>query len=379
MKVYLFIYTRLDNFDYRLLYAPSEHMLPYPTRQKFIDFAREVINTDNLNNGTIAKPRWSIFKEDSLMLIGMGCYNELLGVVNQVCDTRSIRGFYGIVVDSPCHSLLPIFGDIDFFRNIFSEYIKPIWALTKKDEHRVNSNIQMIELDDSPNIFLRSTLKLNVHNDICKILPENSSLRDIFLAIMDLQIADIVCNLNTEDHVVNNRLIPFHNITILGNNSESSFKIRIEQPSLNTKVVNKDKHKNQKTNKKQKYGLLMKLIFDKLPCDSIIDFLKEFASKCGFRVVKSEDYSDHINSVEPPTIERALNDVNPDPSSTHDNESEILNFENQRQERKNTLSELRSEYRVKSLDESKLEATTYNDVKLESLDIETERENIEEL
>ncbi len=80
MKAFLFIYTRLDKFDYRLLYAPDKSFLPSPVREKFIDFAREVVNTDNLNNGRILAPRWSMMKENNLVLIGVGCYNNSLGV-----------------------------------------------------------------------------------------------------------------------------------------------------------------------------------------------------------------------------------------------------------------------------------------------------------
>ena len=40
MKGYLFIYTRLDKFDYRLLYAPDIKILPSHIRDTFINFAR---------------------------------------------------------------------------------------------------------------------------------------------------------------------------------------------------------------------------------------------------------------------------------------------------------------------------------------------------
>ncbi len=72
MEAYLFIYSRLERFDYRLIYAPSQSFLPSPTRDDFVSFAREVINTDNVANGGLNTARWSVIRRGNKVLFGGG-------------------------------------------------------------------------------------------------------------------------------------------------------------------------------------------------------------------------------------------------------------------------------------------------------------------
>lgn len=290
MKGYLFIYTRLDKFDYRLLYAPDIKILPSPIRDTFINFAREVINTDNIGNGPITSERWAMIKRDNLHLVGVGCYNNLLGHVESANEKRVVRGFFGLVFDSYSQALSNKIFELDLYKDIFVNYVLPFWNLPKKDEYRTNSIIQEIDIEACEKQD-RGLISINDSPNICRVHSNMSSPYELFTSALSIKDADFVCNLNNSEHVLSHSLYAFKNITIVDN--VSSFDISLIPIFRNDreKTQNGEKvHKNGRYTRRslsRKDGELAEIadvIYQKIKrCGiSTIDFLKALSSRFGY-------------------------------------------------------------------------------------------------
>jgi len=240
MSGQLFIYTRLENFDYRLIYAPSESFLPEPYRSSFIDFAREVINEDNSLNGSIDGVRWSYIRKGHLSLIGIGCHNNLLKELHSQKESRIIRGFFGVVVNDMNESLITELTSMEFYKDLFCHYVEPLWSLSKKSEGKVNSNIQEIEIKAYP--YDGQSLKLNTDAHKCTILSCESQIEGLLCGAIRSCDVDFVTNLNTYKHVTMSQLYSFHNITVIGNFDSSNFDIVAHSKEIKEEKAEKIKN-----------------------------------------------------------------------------------------------------------------------------------------
>ncbi len=210
----LFVYSRLERFDYRLLYAPDSQKLPEPLRSEFIEFAREVINTDFF--GDIREPRFALLKRGRLCLVGLGCYNKLLGDFDSHSETRTIRGFFGVLVEAPVPSILSSLLNIDFYRKIYQEHVSKLWHLGKKDEERTNSVVCNIELPEQPDEPVLPSGDLNTDARICRVHPASTEVATLFSTALSCENADIALGLNSLNHATEGSMYHFHNISIVG-------------------------------------------------------------------------------------------------------------------------------------------------------------------
>lgn len=381
MKAFLFIYTRLDKFDYRLLYAPDKSFLPSPVREKFIDFAREVVNTDNINNGRILAPRWSMMKENNLVLIGVGCYNNILGVTESANEKRVIRGFFGVVVNSLDNSIGTKLFDLTFYKNIFGRYVSPLWDLQRKDENKTNSVIQEITIDSNECINNANVL-MNDSDYLCRVFPEDITPESLFLSAITKNKVDFVLNLNNSEHVLKHSMIAFKNISIIGNdtlfdinlNSNSQINSHSQNDYKQDKKDSPRRNSNSKNEKEQVE--IVELIYKRLKqCGySTKAFLRAFAAKCGYSVHPIED--DAMDTMSHKQIH--FNDVD-EPYSEIDNSKSIDIFEKNKEDRRKTMSALKEQFRTEehikveqptSLEEiTDSEISKINDLSSDDLDV----------
>lgn len=381
MKAFLFIYTRLDKFDYRLLYAPDKSFLPSPVREKFIDFAREVVNTDNINNGRILAPRWSMMKENNLVLIGVGCYNNILGVTESANEKRVIRGFFGVVVNSLDNSIGTKLFDLTFYKNIFGRYVSPLWDLQRKDENKTNSVIQEITID-SKECINNANVLMNDSDYLCRVFPEDITPESLFLSAITKNKVDFVLNLNNSEHVLKHSMIAFKNISIIGNdtlfdinlNSNSKINSHSQNDYKQDKKDSPRRNSNSKNEKEQVE--IVELIYKRLKqCGySTKAFLRAFAAKCGYSVHPIED--DAMDTMSHKQIH--FNDVD-EPYSEIDNSKSIDIFEKNKEDRRKTMSALKEQFRTEehikveqptSLEEiTDSEISKINDLSSDDLDV----------
>lgn len=308
MEAYLFIYSRLERFDYRLIYAPSQSFLPSPTRDEFVSFAREVINTDNVANGGINTARWSVIKRGNKVLFGVGMYNKDLGDCSSTIETRDVRGFFGIVFNYEGGGLPNDIFTISYFQNLYASYFMPIWHTVKKDEYKINSIIQGIKIIIQNN-NLNEPILLNAHASICKILPESILVSDAINSALQIDDVELVLGLNDVKHVTSARLLQFRNVSIIGNiteevinitpkkSSETSFKSKESkiytggQPMR--KIKNKEDSPHHITPKPEisDHKDMADAIFSKLRrCGfNVKRIVIYLAQKCGLRVIEQSD------------------------------------------------------------------------------------------
>lgn len=222
---YLFVYTRLESFDYRLIYAPSDKHLPQPNRGEFIDFAREVINTDVF--GDIKSPRHAIIKREQYTLIGLGCNSVELGVIQSLVETRAIRVFIGVYFD---HSLsdaqIQSFTEIGFYKDLYSQYITPLWHTNKRNETKVNSIVQPVEILESVSLSRSAEIKVNSCANLCEIYPCRVNVFSLLKSCIQYKDIDAVTLLNSEDHIKEATLYKFHNATIIGFEDTRTLQLR---------------------------------------------------------------------------------------------------------------------------------------------------------
>lgn len=308
MEAYLFIYSRLERFDYRLIYAPSQSFLPSPTRDDFVSFAREVINTDNVANGGINTPRWALIRRGKKVLYGVGIYNKDLGDCSSTIETRDVRGFFGIVFNYE-EGLLPndLF-TVSYFQNLYASYFMPIWHTVKKDEYKINSVIQGIKVIIQNN-KLNEPIYLNTNASICKILPESILVSDAINSALQIDDVELVLGLNDVKHVTSARLSQFRNVSVNGNiteevihitpkiTSETSFKSKDSKINAGGQPIRKIQNKRDSAHhitpkpEISDHKDMAEAIFSKLRrCGfNVKRIVIYLAQKCGLRVIEQSD------------------------------------------------------------------------------------------
>lgn len=392
MRGNLFIYTRLERFDYRLIYAPDKMSLPSPIRDSFIDFAREVVNTDNVNNGEIRQPRWALIKEGNHILIGLGCYNKDLGAETSGTEKRIIRGFFGVYFNNPSQEVIPQLTNINFYRKIYAQYIQPLWSLTKKDEYKTNSVVQEIDIEDNSNIAA-AQIQLNEQQNKCLVLTDEVSIDRLFLSSLICSKVDIVCNLNTIEHVTCASLYSFHNITIIDNKQTQVFallirdKVSVSSPftteftsrkpteSDNDKIKKStsQKHSYEESEKTdEEYDRYVDILIRKLrDCKiSLEKILRILARKCGYILVPQEDpmvdedSGSHVSAV---GHEDFLSSQREELIAS----KEIEQFESEKSKRRANVADLRRQYQ----EQTRGNQTTRTIEELSDIDIHQQQNN----
>lgn len=284
MKAYLFIYSRLENFDYRLIYAPPQSFLPNPTRMNFASFAREVMNTDNGSNGAIKIPRWSLIRRGNKVLFGVGAYNKDLGDCSSKYENRVVRGFFGFVFNHEKGSLPEEYFTLSFFQNLYSSYIKPLWNTARKDEDKINSISQDIDINIEEG-SLHFPLELNTCSTICKVLPEAIVISDAINSALDMNDIEVVLGLNNTKHVTSADLFPFRNISVIGNREEENIPIHPRKPPKPLPINPiEDPTKESEHSYYNKLANCLYVQLKKLQVD-VKQFVKYLAKKCGLYII----------------------------------------------------------------------------------------------
>jgi len=358
MEAYLFFYSRLERFDYRLIYAPSESFLPDPIRSEFIAFAREVINTDNVSNGKIVTPRWSIIRREDKILYGIGIYNKELGDCSSELETRNIRGYFGIVFNYEKGNLPMECFTLAFFQNLYSSYFTPLWHAEKKDENKINSIVQIINIDlvEESICF---PIKLNTNSSLCKVLSESVIVRDAINSAIENNDIEIVLGLNDIKHVTTASLSRFRNISLIGNFIEENISIcqskqREKLPRRKDSVVsiseqNRVRGSRSKaeepckitTEKESDYKYLADSIFNKLrKCGINVKAIVHYlAKKCGLCIIEPSSPNYDIPDSGNEDVKKVSHNYEVDLSDEESQKS----MENARIEHRNRLAEIRKE------------------------------------
>lgn len=184
--LYPLIYTRTKYHDYRIVTSKSLAGLPHSVVQIFTEVARTMIDAEN---NQLEEPSWALVKKNGYTLWGMSVLNDVLGDENKDKYNRPVRGFFGVISDSPTNNL-PY--SISYFKEIYKEYVMPIWDSPEQTE-QVNSSLPSFSGDE----FITKSSLLN--NDInlefgrCRIFPFGSNCKGlieaVFASVEDCSIA----------------------------------------------------------------------------------------------------------------------------------------------------------------------------------------------
>ena len=348
MAAQLIIYTRLENFDYRLIYAPSKQILPEPHRSEFIDFIREVINSDNF--GSIKSPRYAVIKRNDLFLIGVGCDNSCLGEVKSNIERREIRGFYGVVSNEPIKSsVIQFLSQLDFYKDLFSKHIIPKWHTSKRNEDDINSIVEPFNINvDEQLTPIFDGLDINIDANLCKVYSDNIEPCSLINACLKCAIVDAVTNLNSEAHITSAPLYKFHNVTI----NESVFNKTISHKKQETEEFLEKRKKGYSdpavtsTKKLRDEGCLSRCV-DKvehfLSKYSINpkSFLEIFAKRHHLRVISEKQVEESVLNSAPVQKSRLESiDISENVIS-----SELDDFHNKRTHRRSLIEDLQTRYK----------------------------------
>lgn len=353
MKGSLFVYSRLEKLDYRLIYAPPKSILSSPFRDDFIDFAREVVNVDNVLNGQINRLRWSLIKRENVVLVGIGCHNRQLGAQNVDFAGREVRGFFGVVINALNNDVINTLCDVKFYRNLYESFISPLWSIT--DQRKVNSICQEVDIEETViNDIIR--VDINIDNSKFKIFPQNTEFKDVLYYAFRQDSVDVVFNLNNLQHITSADLYHFHNVTIIGNNNVElhPFKVQevesheqnIEGEKIN--IRNHDADEGVLNNLEEGEDILKKAIIGlmkmlKLLRVSINDFLIYLADILGYGLIKkTEDDNISSQNEDQNGVENYRSLQNSEYSQSKVNSD--LNIVDKKEERRKTIEEIRKEY-----------------------------------
>lgn len=332
---YLFVYTRLEKFDYRLIFSPDNQTLPQPIRGEFIDFAREVVDTDNF--GPIAIPRFAIVKRGNLSLIGVGCRNTVLGTCPSTEETREIRGFFGVVTDSCSFEQINTLTNLEYYRYLFTKFIIPIWGISKREEDKINSIVQAITVPNTDLPFSQSLLDVNIDNNSCKVFPISTDAASLIKSCMSFNEVDAVVGLNSDKHILEAPLYIFHNVTICGVEEQSSLLLKkeprviLDSPPLKS-VPEEDRRIRRIIVKLAKYFSKYRI--------SPIRFITLFTKKYNMKVVTSDvpkDELDKISKVHHSTVK-------PRTTTVDTTLEELEDFKNRKGSRKNSIADITSAF-----------------------------------
>ncbi len=328
-------------------------MLPSPFRDDFIDFAREVINVDNVLNGQIETLRWSLIKRENVVLVGIGCHNRQLGAQSVDYAGREVRGFFGVVINTSNDCVINTLCDVEFYRNLYELFISPLWSIT--DQSKGNSIYQEVDIEETViNDFSR--VDINIDNSKFKIFPQNTEFKDVLYYAFRQDSVDVVFNLNNLQHITSADLYHFHNVTIIGNNNVElhPFKVQevesheqnIEGEKINIRNHNADEgvlnnlEEGEDILKKAIIGLMKML---KLLRVSINDFLIYLADILGYALIKkTEDDNISSQNEDQNGVENYRSLQNSEYSQSKKNSD--LNIVEKKEERRKTIEEIRKEY-----------------------------------
>lgn len=361
MKGSLFVYSRLERLDYRLIYAPSKEMLAEPIRNEFIDFAREVINVDNVLNGDIETLRWSIIKRENIVMVGIGCANSQLGTSNKDFAGRNVRGFFGVVINTPNQNPITALCDVRFYQNLYDLFITPLWNTT--DQRKANSICAETNIGEMESIDFKS-IDVNIDNSKIKVFPQNISFKDILFSAFRHNSVDFVCNLNNLQHITSAELYNFHNAIIIGNDNTTLHQIDVDNGGGDVDdpggvgEFEYDNLANKIISHIKKYGLKIEL------------FLKILAKKCGCRVIK--EHENHYNH--PPKHPHSTNRNAVLTNNIEKPESiatiSYLETDEEKNARKNKLKNLKEQYKQDKKEQCKQDKDNNCDDQLLSTTLE---------
>jgi hypothetical protein len=287
MEQRLFIYSRTKYFDYRLLATPKEEFVTNNIRWEFIEFIRQVINTDNPLNGEIDTIRWSFYKIDNYILWGIGCNNSDLSSI--YCYDKAgtpVRGFFGFITKLNESENISLVYDLEYFREIYSVVIVPIWEL--KDEETVNSinsfffpmNINSLEY-----IYPNKQKILNTGTNNCLVYPITEDLKLLIGSAFSYAMINFVSGLNRSGHAVESH---FMNSTSIDCDKRQIFTI--QNISENSDEDSKPfKHKINYDRSKNKSGTIISTSL----IDKAIHLINHFSNKFN---VCTNDLLDEIKS-----------------------------------------------------------------------------------
>jgi hypothetical protein len=167
----------------------------------FIDFIREVINTDNPLNGDIDEIRWSVFKIDNYVLWGIGCDNSKLSTLSRDKVGTPVRGFFGIISKLNIGEKLVLPYDLRYFEKIYSEIINPVW---ESREERVLNNIDPTifpdDIHDIACIDSNNERLLNEKANYCVVYPSNTDIKLLAGSALSYSKINFVSGLNRAKH-----------------------------------------------------------------------------------------------------------------------------------------------------------------------------------
>lgn len=382
MATQIIAYSRLENHDYRLIYAPSKQLLSEPDRSEFTNFIREVINSDNF--GSITAPRFAMIKRGDKCLIGVGCNNNFLGEVDTKIESREVRGFYGIVSDEPItwdQICLLCDSEISFYKAFFSKYIIPIWHTSKRDEDSINSIVEPIRLDVDTFPLSYIDIPINQDKDCCQIHSYVSDHRHLIYSCSLVKNGDIVVNINSEAHVISAPLYHFHNVTILNDKQNRLIEFNKKkhlEPVENLRVVRKNKSCRNETPFTKENGCISRCI-DKVEHFlgkydiSPMSFLKAFAKRHHMKVVKDVPNDGNIIGAH-----SSLEEINQGEIHHPSVSSEVEDFQKKKAHRRSFIEDLQAKFKENNSIEEEIYRTNTvnseethvpkNDTEIESLD-----------
>ena len=262
MKATPLIYSRTYDCDYRVIVQPDYTQCPEIIQNEFIQFARQVINTDKFKE--IENLRWAIMKEGNFILWGCGIYNKWVNTSysHDFTNERIIRGFYGIVIHCNQEIVLPFSNN--FLGSLINDYIVPFWKVNH--DKRLFEKERIIESYSEENITILSKTSITLNEDVykSKIFPHDKKLvRDLFSLALSPEIKEIklATGLNSTKHaqyacLSNATVLNEKEISIIENNLNNS------QNSKNGRI----KSSNKKTYKPNKpstsvYGKIISTFF----------------------------------------------------------------------------------------------------------------------
>lgn len=226
MKLLIYTRTYRKKDDYRLLAAPDNDYIQDNILREFVDFSRKVIDIDNPLNGDIKVTRWSAFKLNNYILLGIGCNNSELGDFSKDEANRPVRGFFGVIAKIPEEkNCLPY--DIDFFKSVYKGLIEPHWAEKNFILGDINCpmGIKNFNLLSFSNKVSLNTIRNKTH-----LFHYNKELEEYLGSCLNYSVCNIVTGLNVEEHAI-----------------EAGFMNALSFDTIEEKIVDNSEKKEQLT------------------------------------------------------------------------------------------------------------------------------------
>ncbi len=374
MKGTLFVYSRLERLDYRLIYAPPKSILPEPIRSDFINFAREIINVDNVLNGSIDELRWSVIKRENVVMVGVGCVNEQLGSTYKDFAGRHVRGFFGVVINSFNNGVINALCDVMFYQNLYKSFVLPLWSLT--DQSKANSVCMEIDIEETA-VNDINRVDINIDNSKFKILPQNIEFKDVIFSSLSHDSVDVVLNLNNLQHISSSELYHIHNATIIGydkvelhqlDNVKEGNTIYNIGSSIELNEVGDGDNVVDEESDECKYDSCLEKILTKIERYgiSLIELLYCLAKKFGYTLIKriEDDGMSSQNQGQNDAKDCQILQKSEYPQSEKNSD---WNIDEKKEERRRNIKELQNEY--KKINEVNCEKQSFQTSSKETTDV----------